>query len=687
MRPFLATLACLLFSCAHEPAGTLIAPYTEGSTLPGGYRIETIEHDEAGAIAVRLAGDPAAEVLFFGRDDGAPAFTRTTHCDVIYDSDLPQGSRTPAGLARAVEALAGAAGDSDDLCSRLPTSTSRRSDPAQPWQPFAACALALLVFTFLGLATSRARPAWREATFWIVVGLATVAGGLLRFSDISAPFAYSAYTQRIEMAEASLLHILTMAVHDPRHPPMTTLVLHSVLWLGRDEWLLRLPFVAASTISLPLIALLGRRLAGRLCGGAACLTCALLPPLVELGTHVGSHPLLLALAPALLLALGRMIDRPRWGTCLALAAATGASLWTSYLSIFLVAPQLVLVIRPATRRWAGRALAIGAGIGVLPLFWMVRGFLGDMSLRKVSERVPDAVWGDSSVWQILAEGTGMIGITLASVLAVLAILGAVLLIRRDGPGFGLVFASCAWLPPLVILGITPITRMRELYVLDLLPLLVVLGTAGASLAGRWLARRVPEPRRWIPAGLAWGPAFLLAALAAWPAYTGGPQSLRPPRQSPCYRDAAHAISGSEVRTAVVPYGRCRTLLGYYLGGGGSQPGHRDALASWTTLGGFFLGWYDEPTRSLAGPTIWIYADVTIMNLMRVRSLGPDWRQEAEKSLELITRSQVVWLVDEIDLEQTWPSLEKAGSCSVHSRCGRLRLLLCGRAGADGTDGP
>lgn len=553
MRPLLAAIGCPLASCAQEPAGELIAPYTEGSTLPGGYRIETIEQTEEGALAVRLAGDPAARVLFFGRDDAAPAFTRTTHCDVIYESDLPQGSRTPAGLAQAVEALAGAAGDSDELCSPLPTSTSRRSDAARPWQPFAACAL--------------------------------------------------------------------------------------------------------------------------------------LPPLVELGTHVGSHPLLLALAPALLLAMGRMIDRPRWGTCLLLAAATGAALWTSYLSIFLVAPQLVLVIRPATRRWAGRALAMGAGIGVLPLFWMVRGFLGDMSLRKVSERVPDAVWGDSSVWQILAEGTGMIGIALASVLAVLAILGAVLLIRRDGPGFGLVFASCAWLPPLVILGITPITRMREGYVLDLLPLLVVLGTAGASLAGRWLARRAPEPRRWIPAGLAWGPAFLLSALAAWPAYTGGPQSLVPPRQSPCYRDAAHAISGSEVRTAVIPYGRCRTLLGYYLGGGGSQPGQRDALSSWTTLGGFSLGWYDEPTRSRAGPIIWTYGDVTIMNLVRVRSLGPDWRQEAEESLELITKSQVVWLVDEIDLEQTWPSLEKAGSCGVHSRCGRLRLLLCGRAGADGTDGP
>ncbi|MBW2263388.1 MAG: hypothetical protein JRG91_15595, partial [Deltaproteobacteria bacterium] len=116
MRSLLACLACLLAACAHEPAAELVAPYEEGSTLPGGYKVGAIERTDEGAIVVRLEGDPAADVLFFRREDDAPAFTRTPHCNVVFDSSLPSGSPTPQALGLAVQALADAARSGDGMC-------------------------------------------------------------------------------------------------------------------------------------------------------------------------------------------------------------------------------------------------------------------------------------------------------------------------------------------------------------------------------------------------------------------------------------------------------------------------------------------------------------------------------------------------------------------------------------------
>jgi len=652
MSPLLAGLLCLLASTAGP-----IDPYTVGSGLPGGYRIEAMERTGEGAFVVTLEGDPPARVLFFRREDDVPAFTRTASCNVVYDSSLPPGSPTPQDLGRAVQALADAA--DEDLCRELSSTAHARAhmeslerDPPFPW---AATALALLAFCLLGLASGRASralsEAWKERIFWAAVLLVTAAGAALRLPDISLPFCESSFTQRVELAERSFWQLLTYQVFDGRHPPLTALLLHLTLPLGRSEAAVRLPFVIAASLSLPLVALLGRRIESRVAGLAACLACALLQPLVYLGHQASSHALLFMLAPCVLLALHRMLEKPGPGACLALAAANAAVLWTNYLAAFLVGPQLVLLAWRSSRAWTGRALGLSAALALLPLYRMVRGLQQDAAGRAVSERAPEVVWGDVSVGRVLADCVEMMGVPVAVTLAALAVAGTVLLVRRArgaDRGLPVVLAAAAWLGPIVVLALTPVARMKGQYMYDLAPLLVLLAVLGAAIGARMLASRWPAAVH----AATWGAAFLPAILAAGPAFQSGPGALAYRGQECPYDEAAQVIARSDVPTIVVPFGHSRTLFGYYLGGHGEQIEDRTGLESWR------------------------YGSRTVRALILQRDLQESWREDAERKLSTLTSKQRLWLVDVTLVEHTWPGLEKAGRCREQAAWEGLRLLLC-----------
>ncbi|MBW2262975.1 MAG: glycosyltransferase family 39 protein, partial [Deltaproteobacteria bacterium] len=592
--------------------------------------------------------------------------------NVVFDSSLPSGSPTPQALGLAVQALADAARSGDGMCRDLSTAASARHaeaaverEPPFPWTP---AALAVLVFAALGLAARRASrklpEAWKERIFWAAVLLFTAAGAALRLADLSSPFCESSFTQRVELAESPLWQILTYQVLDGRHPPMTALLLHLTLPLGRSEWAVRLPFVIAACLSLPLVALLGRRIEGRLAGAAACLACALLQPLVTLGHQASSHALLFALAPCMLLSLLWMLEKPEWLPCLALAAANTALLWTNYLAAFLVGPQLVLLMWSGSRIWMARALAIAGVLGALPLYRMIRGLVQDAAGRAVSERAPEVVWGDATVGQVLAEAVAMAGTPFSVACALLGVAGAILLILEGrgaaGRGFAVVLSASAWLVPLAVLALTPFARMKGRYMHDVLPLLVLLAVMGAVIGARRLTERFAPRRPLVGAAAAWGAAFLLAAMAAWPAYRDGPRALAYSEQTCSYDEAARIIAQSDVRTAILLYGHSRTLVGYYLGGSG------------------------EPLEDRTGLESWRYGGTTLRTLCRFRELGPDWQAEAEARLELLTSREPAWIVDVTHVEHTWPALEQAGRCRVHAALDGLRLLLCGQAGGGGT---
>lgn len=648
----LLVLLCIA-GCAPHGAHDLIAPHTTGSVLPGGYRVASLQPEGRGWIHVALEGEAGTvHVRFFHRTGGSPAFARTTNCDVLFEADgLPSGSPTPGNLARSVQALTDAASHKDGICSSLePSSVLVSAGPSSsrpfPW-PAALAALAGLVALglFLGLASRRVPDRWQEAGFWTAVAAFTALGAILRLGDLGAPFCESASTQRVELALSPLWELLTMQARDFRHPPMAALVLKAALGVGREEWILRLPFVLASSLSLPLVALLGRRLADRSAGAAACLACAALGPLVSEGHQVGAHALYFLTAPAVLLALLWMVERPDRRGCILLAAVNAAALWSSYLAVFLVAPQVVLLARRRTRRHMGAALALTAVLGALPLLNLARGFVQDMGVRQVARRVPEAAWGDVSAWDVLAQAVGQAGAVFAIAAAALAVAGSILLVRpraaTDRPTTIAILAS-VWIAPIVILVLTPLVRVRGTYLIVVLPLVVVLAAAGASLLASWAAGRYGMGGA-ACSGLAGGLLGLLVVASLAPALSSGPASLAY-REQPCsYHVASRLIDASNVRTVVLVHGHSRTLLGYYL----AAPGSR-------TLG-----------------------TTGIKSLCHTRSLGPRWRQEAEDRLRLMAAEGPLWLVDVTHVERTWPALESAGGCRPQRVLGDLRLLVCG----------
>jgi 4-amino-4-deoxy-L-arabinose transferase-like glycosyltransferase len=658
MSPLLAGLLCLLASTQGP-----IEPYAVGSELPGGYRIDAMERTDGGAFVVTLEGDPPARVLFLRREDDVPAFTRTEHCNVVYDSNLPSGSPTPQGLGAAIQALVRAAAEDDRECLELGTTTEVRSSlmesdvsPPFPWR---LALVIVLAFGLLGLAAGRISPRiperWKEPIFWAAVVLFTVVGAVLRLHDVSTPFCESSYTQRVELAESTFWQIFTFEVMDGRHPPMVPLILRFILPLSRSEWAVRLPFVIAACLSLPLVALLGRRVEGRLTGAAACLACALLQPLVFLGHQASSHALLFALAPATLLCLHRMLEKPGWSSCLALAAANTAVFWTNYLAGLVVGPQLVLLLRPGTRSWTARALGLSTALSLLPLYRMVRGLGQDVTGHAASERAPEVIWGNFTVGQVLTDGVAMAGVPVAVALASLAAAGAVLLVYRASSarrGFSIVLAAVAWLGPLTVLALTPVARMRGRYMYDLVPLLVLLGVIGAVIGARMLAGRIAPRRTPVGDAASWAAAFLLAAMAAWPLYHAGPRALAYHEQDCRFHEVSRIIARSDVHTVAIPFGHSRTLFGYYMGGRGHRVEDRTGLESWD------------------------YSGVTVRTLYRFQEGRADWRKLAGERLERLVATGPVWLVDITPAERTWPVLERLGRCRERYAHGQLRLLLC-----------
>ncbi len=660
-----AALSCLLLAAgpagsAGDPPAELVAPFKVGSKVGPDHVIEDVRQESAGAILVQLSG-PSGQVLvhFRRRDDSLPAFARTGRCDVVYRSSSPAGSRTPEGLDLAIQELVGAARLHDEACDGLlaPATGSTRPDPMQI--PLGrTLPRALLVLLALGLAGAAATAAARRLEerhltpiFWSAVGSFTVAALLLRLHGIDAPFCESATTYRIELASEPLWRLVTMTSNDFRHPPLAAILLHVALWFGRAEWIVRLPFVLASTLSVPMGARLGERLAGRQAGIAVAALLALYPPFIEHGQSVGSQALWLALAPCALCALWDQAQAPSKRGWVTLAVVNAACLWSSYLFVPVALAQLVLLAGSRTRGWSARCLGLTLVLGLVPLVGFARGFAGDMSVRDVSRAVPDAAWGDSTAGGVALEAVVEGGVAFVATLAILALAGTVLLVRRARPSriAAVTVAAMAWVTPLAIVLATPLTRMRGRYVDVAMVLLAVLGVAGACLAGQGLPSG-GRVRALVTAGLSWVAALVLPVLAVAPVLVAGPLALVAEHRVSDYPAIARHLISREPRPLVMVFGHSRTLVGYY-------------LTSQTPRGG-------------QSRDTWLYGRFELRALAPINDIETDYRERSELELAAMVSESPVWLVDVQGTERTWPGLEQAGGCRPELELETVRLLRC-----------
>ena len=694
-----------------DPAAALVAPLKAGSPLPGDYTLIGLGPSTASCIKVTIEGHGnAVDVKFMKRCGKSPAFTRTPRCNVIYETGGPSGIETPEPLALAVRHLAGKAALHDDACDGLDQATV----PAPGAVPSGGLPWGLLSLTFLGaalfglfarLASPRVPPAWRNILFFAGVVLMTGIGAFLRTRTMGAPFCEGAFTQRIELGAQPLWKLLAMLSTDYRHPPMTALIIHFTLWLGSSEAVLRLPFAILSSLSVPAIALLGRRMGGDLAGLCAGLVCALMGPLVDIGGQICSHALFFFVAPLTLLAYDNLLGRPTRGNLIALAAMNVLAIWTHYICIILIVLQLfdLLALKRGAPREGPPGSRIGAAIhrfprfflpcvegagkeaasqlgllgkqlarslwltligGAIPLAHLLWGLARDTQVRSIAEKAPDELWGAKTSVIVLREALFLIDPRVAALLALFALLGTVEIVARcasparsRADRAGLHVALLAWLIPAAILALTPLNRMRGFYMALALPFLVPVAARGAAALPRMLLLRAPARLRGLAGdALGWGLASLLAFVPSWHSLAFALPATEEQAHSCVYPEIAEAIRAGSARTVVLVHGYSRSLLGYYLAGKRVEPTA-----------------FKEKDR--ASP---LYGGYTVVTLCDIEDLKGDWRPKAQERLRrIIARQGKAWLVDMRHVETTWPALEQARSCTVHKTYPEARLLSCG----------
>lgn len=651
MRRQLALVPILLVvGCAsHGEAGALVSEI-DGAELVGGYRVTDVEIGEL-SMKVRMDGPEGGVVVVFSRrDDSSEAFTRTASCDVRYFANLPEGSPTPEGLSLAVQDLADRVSARDSACRGFVTSSVQEQDGAGcPWHWLLFSILALAA---LGALASRIPERHAKCAFWAAVAGITVVGLILRTADLGGVFCNGVYPERAELAARPLWKILAMVEGDPRHPPLTSLILHLVLVFGREEWMLRLPFAILSSASLPLVALLGRRMGGPVAGLAAALVCAIATPLVILGQQVGSHALFPLASVGVLLAHDRLLASPSTRTAIVLGVADGLALWTHYFCAFVVVFQIVdLARRPQARIELGRALVLGGIVSALPVFHLVTALARDVGWRLGGGEMSGV---DASVGSMVGGMVEAHGMAFSIALAALAVVGTVLMALRGRDAAAWVAAS-GWLLACVILALAPVARILTHYLGLAVPLLAVTAAAGCELLARRIALSLALRVHVVARGaIAAGLCSVLVVLSAWHHHRHSGRFWDAERIC-SIPEAARVIRAGGKGTVALVHGYSVYHLGFYLADEVRPPSEVERSADDFRYGAYRVRVLDEHRMS-----------------------DPHWRSRAEGRLRGIVDAQgKAWLLDMPHVERTWPGLERAGSCRVHRRYFDLRLLECG----------
>ena len=163
------------------------------------------------------------------------------------------------------------------------------------------------------------------------------------------------------------------AVRGDSAPPLLYLIDHAVASVSASASALRLVPALAGAAAVPVVAALGRRIAGDRAGVVSAVLAAVAPALVLSARDARMYALATTLVLATTLLLLRAVERPSLARWAAYAAVTALALYTDYFAALAVAAQLLavpLVLRAGLRRTLAAAAAAGAGaVTLVP--WLI----------------------------------------------------------------------------------------------------------------------------------------------------------------------------------------------------------------------------------------------------------------------------------------------------------------------------
>jgi uncharacterized membrane protein len=213
------------------------------------------------------------------------------------------------------------------------------------------------------------KPLGRRVTLWLGIATAVVlvVALVLRFWTRSDLWLDEALTVNIAKQP---LHTLPTFLKRDGAPPLFYVLLHG--WMGvfgDSDLAVRSLSGVIGVVTVPLVWLAGRRFGGRTAGWAAMLLVATSPFAVRYDTETRMYALLALLTALGLLAVQRVLTRPRPGNLVALAVVTGLLLYSHYWSFYLLGTAFLWLVWQAWRgrtawlrpaRWGLVAMAAGA---------------------------------------------------------------------------------------------------------------------------------------------------------------------------------------------------------------------------------------------------------------------------------------------------------------------------------------
>ena len=155
-------------------------------------------------------------------------------------------------------------------------------------------------------------------------------------------------------------------------PPLFYVLENAAASVGAAPWNLRLVPIVAGIALIPLLAILGRRVAGDGAGLWAAAFTAFLPAALFTSTNARMYGLAGTLVVAAALLLWRALERPgalRWA---AFGVAAGAALWTEYFAAVALGGVMVaaLWLRPSRRTYVTACAVLAAAAATL-VPWLV----------------------------------------------------------------------------------------------------------------------------------------------------------------------------------------------------------------------------------------------------------------------------------------------------------------------------
>lgn len=153
-------------------------------------------------------------------------------------------------------------------------------------------------------------PAWERLLPYLLAGI-TMLGGALRFYRLDAKSLWLDEAFSVWMAQHPFREMLDWIVRLDQHPPLYYILLHLWMRLGDDPTTIRALSALLSTLTIPVIYALGKRLDSPGVGLIAALLLALSPFHVRFAQETRMYALLNLNASLAMLALAHLLTDPR----------------------------------------------------------------------------------------------------------------------------------------------------------------------------------------------------------------------------------------------------------------------------------------------------------------------------------------------------------------------------------------